>query len=99
MLRFRTQWSWEQNASDLIEFQVLLRGVGVMRKSGWTPSIVPNGDDQNVYIVVDDFGPTGRAYRETDVETADLETTINDLLAGDYSNPVRVVAFNTAERW
>jgi hypothetical protein len=33
------------------------------------------------------------------VETADLENTINNLLAGEFSNPVRVVAFNTAERW
>jgi hypothetical protein len=39
----------------------------VMRKSSWTPSIVPNGDDQDVYIVLDDFGRNGRAYRETDV--------------------------------
>lgn len=46
----------------------------------WTPSIVPNDDDQNVYLVVDDFGRNGRVYRETDVETADLETTIADLL-------------------
>ncbi len=35
----------------------------------WTPSIVPNGDDQNVYLVVDDFGRNGRVYREADVET------------------------------
>jgi len=27
-----------------------------MRRSSWTPSIVPNDDDQNVYLVVDDFG-------------------------------------------
>jgi hypothetical protein len=27
-----------------------------MRKSTWTPSIVPNGDDQNVYMVADDLG-------------------------------------------
>lgn len=47
-----------------------------MRKSGWTPSIVPNGDDQNVYIVVDDFGRKGRAYRETDVERTELEAVI-----------------------
>jgi hypothetical protein len=49
-----------------------------MPRTGWTPSIVPegDGDDQNVYIVVDDFGRNGRAYRETDVETADLETVI-----------------------
>lgn len=70
-----------------------------MRKTGWTPSIVPNSDDQNVYIVVDDFGRKGRAFRETDVETADLETTIANLLAGEYSNAVRVVSFNTAEKW
>ena len=70
-----------------------------MRKSNWTPSIVPNGDDQNVYIVVEDFGRNGRCYRETDVETADLETVIQNLLAGEYNNPVRVVSFNTAERW
>jgi hypothetical protein len=70
-----------------------------MRKSSWTPSIVPNGDDQNVYIVVDDFDRNGRAYRETDVETADLEAAILGLLEGEYSNPVRVVAFNTFEGW
>jgi hypothetical protein len=39
-----------------------------MRKSACTPSIVPNDNDQNVYIVLDDFGRTGRAYRETDAE-------------------------------
>jgi hypothetical protein len=70
-----------------------------MRKSNWTPSIVPKGDDQNVYLVVDDFGRNGRAYREADVETTDLETVILDLLEGQYKNPVRVVAFNTAEKW
>ena len=70
-----------------------------MPRTGWTPSIVPNGDDQSVYIVVDDLGRSGRVYRETDVETADLETVILDLLEGQYKNPVRVVAFNTAEGW
>jgi hypothetical protein len=29
-----------------------LRGVFVMRKSNWTPSIVPNNDDQNVFLVI-----------------------------------------------
>ena len=65
----------------------------------WTPSIVPNADDQNVYLVVDDFGRIGRAYREADVEETDLETVIADLLSGQYKNPVRVVSFNTAEKW
>jgi hypothetical protein len=35
--------------------------------SGWTPSIVPNkgDDDHNVYLVLDDFGQDGRAWRES----------------------------------
>jgi hypothetical protein len=60
---------------------------------------VPNGDDQNVYIVMDDFGRNGRAYRETDVERTDLEAVIMDMFEGQYQNPVRVVGFNTAEGW
>jgi hypothetical protein len=70
-----------------------------MRRSSWTPSIVPRGDDQNVYIVLDDFGRNGGAYRETDPEQADLEAVIMDMLEGQYQNPVRVVGFNTAEHW
>ena len=63
------------------------------------PSIIPSGDDQTVHLVLDDFGRLGRAYRETDVEQANLETTISDLMSGQYSDPVRVVAFNTAKHW
>ena len=70
-----------------------------MRQSSWTPSIVPNGHDQNVYRVVNEFGRIGRAYVEADVERVDLETVINGLLGGQYSDPIRVVAFNTAEGW
>jgi hypothetical protein len=70
-----------------------------MRSSSWTPSIVPGGDDETVYLVADDFGRLGRAWREADYEATDLETVIQDLLTGQYSNPIHVVAFNTAERW
>lgn len=69
-----------------------------MRRSNWTPSIVPS-DDQTVYLVADDFGPIGRAWREADFETADLETVIQGLIAGEYASPIRVVAFNISERW
>jgi hypothetical protein len=70
-----------------------------MPRTGRTPPIVPNGNDQSVYFVVDDFGRSGRLYREADVETADLEIVILDLLEGQYKSPVRVVAFNIAEGW
>src|SRR5260370_42246496 len=69
-----------------------------MRRS-WTPSIVPNGNDQTVYLVVNNFGNPGTAFAETDVAEADLETVISDLMSGQYSDPVRAVAFNTAEHW
>jgi hypothetical protein len=42
---------------------------------------------------------TWAAFPETDVDKADLETLIGDLMSGQYSDPVRVVAFNTAEQW
>jgi hypothetical protein len=48
---------------------------------------------------MDDFGRHGRAWRETDIEKIDLEAIIMDMLRGEYSNPVRVVGFNTVEGW
>ena len=64
-----------------------------------SPSIVP-GIDRDTCLVLDDFGPIGRAWSEIDVEDTDFETVITNLLDGcRFSNPVRVVAFNTAEGW
>jgi hypothetical protein len=71
----------------------------MMRRSSWIPSIVPNDHDQTVYLVVDDFGRAGLSFHEINLDRTDLESVITDLMAGQYSNPVRVVAFNTAERW
>jgi hypothetical protein len=64
-----------------------------------TPDIVPDGADQTVYLVVDRLGSLGTIYRETEVEKADLETIIADLISGQFHNPIRVVAFNTLEHW
>ena len=69
-----------------------------MRSNASTPSLVPDFDVP-VHIVLDDFGALGRAYRETDEANAGLEDVIGDLLSGQYNNPLRVVAFNTAEGW
>jgi hypothetical protein len=70
-----------------------------MRRN-WIPSIEPSGGDhQTVYLVLDDFGRLGRAYRETDDERIDLESITSDLMTGQYRNPVRVVAFNIAQHW
>jgi hypothetical protein len=56
-------------------------------------------NDATVYLVVNDFGQFGRAFVEADVAEADRETIIGKFLAGQYSDAIRVVAFNTAEGW
>jgi hypothetical protein len=57
-----------------------------MRRSNWTPSIVPSGDDHNVYLVMDDLGRLGRVWREADYEDTSFETVVADLLSGQYKS-------------
>jgi hypothetical protein len=65
-----------------------------------SPSIVPHEADQDVYLVMEDFGAQlGSAWCETDKEDTNRETLIRDFMAGEYRHPVRIVAFNTAEGW
>ena len=67
-----------------------------------TSSLVPDEQPYDVaaYIVVNDYGQQlGRAYAETDEAKADEKTVVSDIISGQYSNPVRVVAFNTVEGW
>ena len=64
-----------------------------------SPSIIPQGFDVDVYVVLDDFGKLGRSYREVDEEAADRDTVIRNLIEGQYNNPVRIVGFSTAEGW
>jgi hypothetical protein len=68
-----------------------------MRKSNWTPSIVPRDNDQNVYLVVDDLGRLGWVWREAEFENTDFETVVQDLLDGQYTNPIGVFSFNTMQ--
>ena len=70
-----------------------------MRRSNWTPSIVPRGDDHDVYLVVDDLGRFGRVWREADFEATDFETVVTDLLDGQYKHPLGIFSFNSAEGW
>ena len=57
------------------------------------------GLDVTVHIVLNDFGPLDRAYVETDEDEADEATIVEDILTGQYSRPIRVIAFNAAEGW
>jgi hypothetical protein len=63
------------------------------------PRLVPDTDDVTVYLVVNDFGHLGPAFVDTGVAEADRDTVVRSFLSGQYSNALRVVAFNTAKGW
>ena len=54
-----------------------------MRRSNWTPSIVPNDHDQTIYLVMDSYksGPSGSKL----VSSGRLEAVIMSILEGQYS--------------
>ncbi len=70
-----------------------------MPRNGSSPSMVPYGADQTVYLVIDRFGASGAVDREIEVERTDLETIIRELMSGHFNDPVGVIAFNTLEHW
>jgi hypothetical protein len=55
--------------------------------------------DVTVHIVLNDFGPLGRAYVETDEAKVDEASIVENILSGQYSSPLRVFAFNAVEGW
>jgi hypothetical protein len=66
-----------------------------------TPSLAPGEFryDTTVYIVLNDFRKLGSAYVETDEAEANESTVVSNIIGGVYSNPLRVIAFNTHEGW
>ena len=57
------------------------------------PSIVPAASE-DYYLVVNHYGRYGTAFAETDLDRANYETTIADLMAGQHRDPLRLVMFN-----
>jgi glycyl-tRNA synthetase (class II) len=64
-----------------------------------SPSIIPENSHPDIYLVLDDFGSLGRVWRETDEMGTNRATLVRNMLEDQYENPVRIVAFNTAEGW
>jgi hypothetical protein len=64
------------------------------------PGLLAGQASSTVYLVLDDFGPQlGRVYRETDEAADDEAIIVENIIGGEYTRPVRVVAFNVAEGW
>lgn len=58
----------------------------------------PIGSIGDIYLVLEDFS-SGAAWRETDESETDISAVVEDLLTGQYEQPIRVVVFNPVERW
>jgi len=66
-----------------------------MHEASLSSLIVPYGADQTLYVVVDRVS----GAKEIRIERTDLDSTIGELIAGCFSDPVRVMSFNTLEHW
>ena len=63
-------------------------------------TLVPGEEThRDVYLVLEDFGGLGRAWRETDEAATSRATLIRNLIDEQYEHPVRIIAFNTMEGW
>jgi hypothetical protein len=67
-----------------------------MPRTAWS---VPYGADETAFVVIDRLGRREGVEREIEVERTDIETIISELVAGQFNDPARVIAYNTLEHW
>lgn len=66
-----------------------------MLEAGMPSPVVPYGADQTMFVVIDRLDKA----TEIRVERTDLEATIDELVAGCFNDPIKVISFNTLEHW
>jgi hypothetical protein len=66
-----------------------------MFEAGVSSPIVPYGADQTLFVVIDRRDEA----TEIRVERTDIDATIDELVAGCFNDPVKVISFNTLEHW
>jgi len=64
-----------------------------------TVSLVPQYEDNAVYLVLDELVTFGRVWRELSEEAANEQTVLELIANGEFHRPMRVIVFNTAEGW
>jgi hypothetical protein len=58
-------------------------------RGSWTPSIVPKGHDQTFYLLINNYGQSGAAFAETDLETVQFHFARTLLLRLKPDNQTR----------
>jgi hypothetical protein len=59
----------------------------------------PGASAGPVYLVVDDFGRLGRAWREIDEECTREADIVHMIVTNEFHRPVKVTAFDVEEGW
>ena len=62
-----------------------------------SPTLAP-AFEERTHLVLCDFGRQGLAYAETEPLTTE-RNVIENMLHGQYDNPVQVIAFSVSEGW
>jgi hypothetical protein len=70
-----------------------------MRRPSWTPSIVPNVDDHNVYLVMDDLGGWAGSGAKPTSRRPSSKPSFSICWQANIKTRFAWVAFNTAEQW
>jgi hypothetical protein len=94
LVRRGKQW-FRYDAPDKLLFK-RLQNAGAMTD---TPSLVPVPESSDVYLVLDDLPTFGRVWRELSEEAANKQAVLNLIANGEFHDPLRIIAFNTAEGW
>jgi hypothetical protein len=66
-----------------------------MLDAGVPSPVVPYGADQTLFVVIDRLDET----TEISIERSDLDAAIDELVAGCFNDPIKVISFNTLEHW
>jgi hypothetical protein len=69
-----------------------------MPRTGLLPNAVSRAET-TVYLVVDSIGSPRNACRKTKLERTGIEAMISNLIAGQFNDPLRVLAFDRLGRW
>jgi hypothetical protein len=61
-------------------------------------SIVPS-TEHTTYLLMDEIGENGNVWREMSEGEANESTIVQWIIDGQFSRPIRIVAFNTDDGW
>ena len=62
------------------------------------PTLVPNVEGHTFYLVIERYRDNA-FFPETSLDRTDLDQLIADLSAGQYDEPLEIVAFNPTASW